>query len=239
MLQCKPQMTPQWYKIDEVTWMHESRFGVARARVIGKNYSIETKRVGGVYCNSYGLGSLQEAIEIAEKSLGLKNFIVTYPSLAQVYPTNPSPDDIHIEDIAHHLSMICRFNGGTKWHYSVAQHSVLVSYMVSQQNQFAALMHDSAEAYMCDLVSPIKKAIKDYSKYEEALLKMICEKYRCTYPIPEEVHKADLEVRVKEQFVLRGVTDLCADMSAVEIEPWTPAEAEQRWMSRFDELYQP
>ncbi len=74
----------------------------------------------------------------------------------------PTTPDIHLADIAHALSMQARFNGHTREFYSVAQHSVLVSEYVdelggSSKDRRAALMHDAHEAYMGDIIGPIKK----------------------------------------------------------------------------------
>ena len=79
-------------------------------------------------------------------------------------PMHIMPDEVRITDIAHALSLICRFGGHTVEHYSVAQHSLLVQRILDDMNaspevQLAGLMHDAHEAYIGDMPTPIKAVI--------------------------------------------------------------------------------
>jgi len=74
----------------------------------------------------------------------------------------PQPDSIDIGDIALGLSRQYRFNGHTTTPYTVAQHSVVVSYLVPAEHALQALLHDAAEAYIGDLPSPVKKLCPDF-----------------------------------------------------------------------------
>lgn len=85
-----------------------------------------------------------------------KFWFTTYTG-KKFYPFNPRIEDICIEDIAHSLSLICRFQGHLPEHYSVAQHSVLVSYLVPIELRLEGLLHDAAEAYIGDIIRPIKR----------------------------------------------------------------------------------
>lgn len=90
---------------------------------------------------------------------------------------NPAPEEICIEDIAHHLSLICRFGGACNMFYSVAEHSVRVSELVDDSLKIHALLHDAPEAYIGDIVRPIKHAFG--LTYEESLIeRAIAQKFK-------------------------------------------------------------
>lgn len=72
---------------------------------------------------------------------------------------NPDPDQIEIDDIAHHLGILPRFNGATRFPYSVAQHSLYVSMLVPDHLKLPALLHDAHEAYIGDLSTPLKNCL--------------------------------------------------------------------------------
>jgi uncharacterized protein len=78
----------------------------------------------------------------------------------QVDPLDLKPEDVCVEDIAHHLSQTCRFNGATPMFYSVAEHAVhvagLVEYHAGPVAALVALHHDDAEAYLGDQIRPVK-----------------------------------------------------------------------------------
>lgn len=98
------------------------------------------------------------------------------------YPLDPIPEEIKIEDIAHALSYICRFNGHCDQFYSVAQHSLNVQRELrergySEEIQLFGLLHDASEAYICDIPRPIKPYIEGYFKTEEKLMNAIIERY--------------------------------------------------------------
>lgn len=86
---------------------------------------------------------------------------VETPSGLYVNLLNPDPETITLEDIAHKLAQNNRYGGSFRWPYSVAQHAVFVSIRVerkrgSREDQLAALHHDDAEAFLGDIVRPMK-----------------------------------------------------------------------------------
>ena len=77
----------------------------------------------------------------------------------KVYPLALKPSDVCVEDIAHALSMKCRFNGHCREFYSVAEHSTRVAMILPKGKQVFGLLHDAAEAYLPDVCAPIKSAV--------------------------------------------------------------------------------
>lgn len=103
---------------------------------------------------------------------------------------NPDHGTILIEDIAHALSMQCRFGAHLKHFYSVAEHSKLVS-DITTGCKLQALMHDASEAYLMDIPRPIKLRLSNYKEIEEGLMKVIAAKFRFEYPLSDETKTAD------------------------------------------------
>lgn len=112
-------------------------------------------------------GRVQEFL--AEQNGGY-NKIDTH-SGKKITPLDPDPDNIRIEDIAHGLSNIGRFAGQGREFYSVARHSIHVSYEVEVRGggpsaQRYALLHDAAEAYLSDVPGPVKRSLPGYKHAE-------------------------------------------------------------------------
>jgi hypothetical protein len=113
---------------------------------------------------------------------------------------DPSPADIHLDDIATHLSKICRFAGALPVFYSVAQHSVLVSREVSSEYKLAALLHDAAEAYMGDIPRPVRHILGNaVAEIEDRLEKAIAHRFDICYPFPHAIRRADSRLLVSEK----------------------------------------
>lgn len=108
-------------------------------------------------------------------------------------------DDIDIEDIAVALSNICRFSGHLPEFYSVAQHSVLCSQLVSPEFAFEALMHDAAEAYCQDIPAPLKALLPDYREIEKRTDQLIRFKFGLPLEEASVVKYADLTMLATER----------------------------------------
>lgn len=109
------------------------------------------------------------------------DWIQTYTG-AQFWPLDPRPSEVRTEDIAHALSMQCRFAGHCRVFYSVAEHSVRVSQLLRAWGhpplaQLAGLLHDASEAYLVDVPRPLKPHLPGYSEIERRVMDAICERF--------------------------------------------------------------
>lgn len=109
-----------------------------------------------------------------------------FKSGRHVDPLNLRPIDLDIRDIAHNLSLLCRYTGAFPFHYSVAQHSLLVAEMMRKDNhtpeaQLAGLLHDSAEYVFGDVNYHLKKLpeLAEYNRREHLASEMIVAHFGC------------------------------------------------------------
>lgn len=152
-----------------------------------------------------------------------------------VNPLNLRPLDIDIIDIAHALSHLCRFTGHTRQFYSVAQHSVELSYHVDPDNARWALLHDAAEAYLGDVATPIKECLPIYRQWEDNALAIIARSFSLPDEMPEQVKTLDLRLTRREGFVL--VDDRLRSDLHISLQPFTPEAARAAFLKRYDELH--
>jgi hypothetical protein len=166
------------------------------------------------------------------------DWMQTYTGRA-FYPLEPEIQDIDSRDIAHALSLICRYGGHVDRFYSVAEHCVLMSQVVSPENALWALLHDATEAYVGDMVRPLKYSMPEYRKVEDRLMLTICDRFSIDYLCPDEVKEADLRILRDERDVLlkppslpwRAIEQVPA--LGVDIQEWQPIEAEHQYLDRL------
>jgi hypothetical protein len=90
---------------------------------------------------------------------------------------HPDPTTLHIYDIAWNLGRILRYNGATRQDYTVAHHSIIMSYYVPEEYALEALLHDAGEAYMGDIIWPVKKLFPAIEQTENELTAAIMAKF--------------------------------------------------------------
>ena len=139
---------------------------------------------------------------------------------------DPTPMDIEVEDIAHGLAFVARWNGQTigDYAYSVAEHSLLVTDIFSAQNpnapikwQLAALLHDAPEYVIGDMISPVKAAVgPSYGELDDRLTAPI----HIRFGLP-----AQIPVAVKKQ--IKAADKISAWLEAVQIAGFSAVEADK------------
>ena len=175
---------------------------------------------------------------------------------------DPSPLDVEVEDIAHGLARVARWNGQTAGDhaFSVAQHSLLVLDVFSRLNpdaserdQLAALIHDGPEYVIGDMISPLKAVLDGaYRSVERRLLAAVHLRFGLPAALPEalrrRIKKADKVAAYWEGVTLAGFAETEArrffgspgaigqESIADFVHPWPAKEAESRYLEKFREL---
>jgi hypothetical protein len=160
----------------------------------------------------------------------------------QFWPYDALPEDFYVDDIAHALSQICRYGGHTTQFYSVAEHCYLMS-MTFEDPRLAleALLHDAPEAYIGDMIRPLKRNMPEYCDIDDRLLGMLFVMHGLSPNMSQEVKDADNRILLDERDrLLRpppvpwGIEGL--EPLGVRIEPLSPERAKAKWTSRYYEL---
>lgn len=171
---------------------------------------------------------------------------------------DPSPMDIEVEDIAHGLARVARWNGQTigEHAFSVAQHSIVVEEIcvhiqpdLDPKWRLAALLHDASEYVIGDMISPFKAALGlDYKKFEDRLETAIHIRFGIPAKTPVEIKKlikqADRACAFFEATQLAGFThsealEFFGEPPAgyvLAIEPQSAAQAQSRYIQRYNVL---
>lgn len=133
------------------------------------------------------------------------SFTLLSPNAIRVYSgrmfdlANPDPGLLDINDIAHALSLICRFTGHVNEFDSVGQHSLIVSNLVPREDALAGLMHDATEAYLTDVSRPLKRMLPDYQAAEHRMWQAIAARFDLPLTLPASVKEADNVSLIWEQ----------------------------------------
>lgn len=170
-------------------------------------------------------------------------WIQTYTGRA-FYPLDPDPAVVVIDDIAHALANLCRFTGHTRGFYSVAQHSVMIALVLPKELALEGLLHDSPEAYLSDVVRPIKyhSSFGFYRETERKVERAVRTAFGLMDVEPDEVKQADKRMLSTER---RDLMSACPvghkwqethEPYALRIEPWTPEHAKAMFLELAREL---
>jgi len=193
--------------------------------------------------HTYRFGDLDPAPPAVEAVEGRQGDWMQTVSGRQFWPIDPRPEDVHIEDIAHALSMMCRFGGHCDRFYSVAEHSVLLSWKVPQEDALWALLHDASEAYIADIVRPAKRFINGYKEMEVRIMAAVCGAFNLPIIPPPSVKRADTAILADEAAQIMGTKPkdwiLPEPPLGVRIIGLTPSAAKRAFLDRFQSLAAP
>lgn len=174
------------------------------------------------------------------------SYITTYQGI-QMDPLHAKNEEIQIRDIAHALSLLCRANGHFPHFYSVAQHCLncmeeAKTRGYSNRVQLGCLLHDASEAYLSDVIRPIKPHLTGYFEIEEQLQNQIFEKWLSTLPTEDErtqIFDVDDAMLYHEFFTLTG-RKLSLTHSEMQSNPIVDfvdfVEVENRFLKEFERL---
>ncbi|WP_322098948.1 HD family hydrolase [Fodinicurvata fenggangensis] len=175
---------------------------------------------------------------------------------------NPSPLDVEVEDIAHGLSRVARWNGQTRgdWAFSVAQHCLLVEELCGVMKpdlparwRLAALLHDAQEYVVGDLISPFKAAVGwSYKALEKRLSSAVFLRFGLPGELPKtveaQIKRGDQAAAYVEAIQLAGFEEKEArrlfrpprghDLSPerLPLVPQDPESAKSAYLERFATL---
>jgi hypothetical protein len=155
----------------------------------------------------------------------------------QFWPTDPRPEEVDIRDVAHALSLMCRYNGHCLRFYSVAEHSVHVAEAAPAELKLVALLHDASEAYLADIIRPVKPFLENYGAVENRLMLAIAQRFQIAWPMPETVKRIDNAILVDERDQIMATPpkdwNLPEPPLDIKLPCWSPAEAEVEFLHAF------
>lgn len=158
------------------------------------------------------------------------------------YPLEPRIDVVAIEDIAHGLAYQCRFNGQTREFYSVAQHSLIVASLVPAELRLGALLHDAAEAYLGDMVKPLKVLMPEFADLEDKVTAIIAATFAIDFSVYAPIKRADLiALATEKRDLMPHSAERWAYLDDIRalpdpIVPMSPEQAKQAFLGQFAEL---
>lgn len=159
----------------------------------------------------------------------------------QFWPADPRPHEVFIEDIAHALSLLCRYGGHCLRFYSVAEHSVLMSRAARQEQKLWALLHDASEAYVIDVPRPLKPEITGYKEIEANVMRAICVRFNLHLGCPDGVKALDRAILVDEMRQNMAAPPAPWDglpdaPLGIKLQFWSPERARVEFLAEFEAL---
>lgn len=156
----------------------------------------------------------------------------------QFWPIDPRPDEVFLDDIAHHLSMLCRFGGACLRFYSVAEHCVLLARAAPRPIRRWALLHDAAEAYLVDVPRPIKPFLVGYDQAEARIMNCVAIRFNLHLGLPDQVKVLDRAILMDEQLqnMAPAPVPWSTDVAplGIKLQFWDPVRARAEFLAEFE-----
>ena len=166
-----------------------------------------------------------------------------------LWPLDLREEDICPFEIAHSISMQCRYGGHCIRFLSVAEHCCLMSDVAPKGVKLTALMHDAGETYLSDVPKPLKPSLLNYYDIERSIDRPIARKYGLVWDEHEGwspiVQELDVRILLDERNQNMGPSPRPpgdgwpdhVEPLGVTLQYWTPEEAEKEWLDRFYYLW--
>lgn len=156
----------------------------------------------------------------------------------QFWPIDPRASEIDIRDISGALSKLCRYGGQSLRFYSVAEHCVLMAEKAPDDLKLTALLHDASEAYLCDIIRPIKSHLSNYLEIEARLERAVSDRFGLVYPWHKEVKRLDTAILADERDQAMAPPPIPWSQTTepplgVRLQFWTPEEAQNEFIRAF------
>jgi hypothetical protein len=207
---------------------------IADRQASSRPLSVDSGQVGGF--------DIPLALQPAFAELARTGDFMQTATGRKFWPLDPRADEVFIEDIAHSLSLQCRYAGHCLRFYSVAEHCVLMARKLRWEGvdvALDALLHDAAEAYTVDVPRPLKRHLVGYKETEAKVMDAIAERFGLADEMPAIVHDADNRIIGDELANLVPMdwhTRYAGQELGVELKYWSPEKAREEFMATFDAL---
>jgi len=159
------------------------------------------------------------------------------------WPLDPRAEDVSIEDIAHALSLLTRYGGHCTRFYSVAEHCVLLARAAPPEAALWLLLHDASEAYLSDMVRPLKRHMPEYRAAEDRVTRAVYQAFRLDPEMQPDAVK-DLDCRIVMDERAQAMTPTgdtwnyggAREPLGVTLQFWPPERAEREFLALYSEL---
>jgi hypothetical protein len=179
-------------------------------------------------------------LQVQQRVLSGREFFVTF-SGKHIVVAEPQPEQIDIRDIAHSLAFSTRYNGACRTYLSIAQHCLNVADNLPMPLRLCGLLHDAAEAYVGDVITPVKKLLGEhYATLEAHYHSLIAKVFGVVFPFDALVRDMDRRVLLAEAdaYIAGGSEqfNMGNDPAMISVRHLGPLDAETAFLRRFTEL---